>query len=222
VCSSDLVKRFRPVAAGELTPRAALTMAAVGMAGALAIGAWLGVPSLVLLLGFVVLQVAYSLRLKRIAFVDVAVIGVFFVIRAAAGAAAVHVRISPWLLACTAFLALFLGLAKRRGELVLAERGGTRGRTALKAYSRPVLDRLLFATAAAALAAYTAYGLAGPEATEMVATVPFVAAGIARYLHLIHRHELGEAPEHVLLADRALLATVALWVMATSLVLGGG
>jgi hypothetical protein len=134
----------------------------------------------------------------------------------------VHVRISPWLLVCTASLALFLGLAKRRGELLLAERGGTRGRAALAAYSRPTLDRLLWLTAAAAVAAYSAYGLAGPEASEMALTIPFVVAGIGRYLRLVHRHDLGEAPEYLLLSDKLLLSSVALWVIATSVVLGGG
>ena len=116
------VKRDRPIARGELQPERALVLAALLAAGALAIAAALGFASLLFLLGFVALQLAYSLGLKRIVLVDVAVIAGLFVIRAAAGAAAVDVRISPWLLVCTALLALFLGLAKRRGELVLVQR----------------------------------------------------------------------------------------------------
>jgi 4-hydroxybenzoate polyprenyltransferase len=216
------VKRLRPVAAGDLSPRSALMVAFALAAAGVALAASLGPRTLVYLLAFASLQAAYTLRLKRRAFVDVTVIAALFVIRAAAGAAAVHVRISPWLLVCTASLALFLGLAKRRGELLLAERGGTRGRAALAAYSRPTLDRLLWLTAAAAVAAYSAYGLAGPEASEMALTIPFVVAGIGRYLRLVHRHDLGEAPEYLLLSDKLLLSSVALWVIATSVVLGGG
>jgi len=215
------VKRLRPVAAGTLAPRAALVLAAVLVTLGLALTSRLGWRSLAFLAAFALLQVAYTLRLKRLAFVDIAVIAVFFVIRSAAGAAAVHVRISPWLLACTALLALFLGLAKRRGELVLAERGATAGRSSLGSYSLPVIDRLLWATAASAITAYTIYALVAHDSWEMVLTVPLVVAGISRYLHLIHRHDLGEAPEHVLLSDRLLLATVALWVIATAIIIGG-
>jgi len=215
------VKRHRPIAAGDLAPRSALVLAAVLAAAGLVLTAWLGWRSLAFLAVFALLQVAYTLRLKQLALVDIAVIAVFFVIRAAAGAAAVHVRISPWLLVCTGLLALFLGLAKRRGELVLAESGATAGRSSLGAYTLPVLDRLLWVTAAAAVTAYTVYSLVARDSREMVITVPLVVAGIGRYLYLIHRHSLGEAPEHVLLSDRLLLATVAVWVVVAAIVLGG-
>ena len=216
------MKRLRPVAAGDLSPRSALALTLVLLSSGLALAASLDLRTLALLVVFALLQAAYTLRLKRRAFLDVAAIAALFVIRAAAGAAAVHVHISPWLLVCTACLALFLGFAKRRGELVLVERGGTTGRSALGAYSLPALERLIWLTAAATVAAYTAYGLAGPEAWEMALTVPFVVAGVGRYLHLVHRRDLGEAPEFVLLSDRLLLSDVALWVIATSVVLGGG
>ncbi len=215
------VKRFRPLAAGTLAPRGALVLAVVLVVAGLGLTSWLGWRSLAFLIAFALLQVAYTLRLKRLAFVDIAVIAVFFVIRSAAGAAAVHVRISPWLLACTGLLALFLGLAKRRGELVLAERGATPGRPSLGAYSLPVIDGLLWATAASAVTAYTIYTLVAHDSREMVMTVPLVVAGVGRYLHLVHRHDLGEAPEHVLLSDRLLLAIVALWIVATATIIGG-
>jgi len=214
------VKRRRPVAAGNLSRRAALSLAVVLAVAGIAIAGWLGWPSVAFLVAFALLQLAYTLRLKRLAFVDIAVIAVFFVIRSAAGAAAVHVRISPWLLACTGLLALFLGLAKRRGELVLTERGATAGRSSLAAYSVPALDRLLWATAAASLTAYTIYTLVAHDSREMVLTVPLAAAGVGRYLYLVYRHELGEAPEHVLLSDRILLSTVALWVVLTATIIG--
>jgi 4-hydroxybenzoate polyprenyltransferase len=151
---SHPVKRLRPIAAGILAPRGALLLAVVLVTMGLGFGFWLGWRSLAFLVAFALLQLAYTLRLKRIAFVDIAIISVFFMIRSAAGAAAVHVRISPWLLACTGLLALFLGLAKRRGELVLAEQGATAGRSSLGAYSVPLIDKLLWATAASAITAY--------------------------------------------------------------------
>jgi 4-hydroxybenzoate polyprenyltransferase len=150
--------------------------------------------------------------------VDVALIAALFVVRAAAGAAAVDVRISGWLLVCTALLALFLGLAKRRGELVLVHADETPGRPVLDGYSVSLVDRLLNAVAIATVIAYAVYAVTAHSAW-MAITVPFVVAGLARYLVLVHRHELGEEPENVLLADTPILVCVALWAATCAAVL---
>jgi 4-hydroxybenzoate polyprenyltransferase len=213
------VKRDRPIARGELPANRALVLAGVLAVLGAAIAAVLGVASLLFLLGFVALQLAYSLGLKRIVIVDVAVIAALFVIRAAAGAAAVHVPISVWLLVCTALLAFFLGLAKRRGELVLVGAEETPGRPVLERYSLRLVDRLLAVTVAATIAAYTVYTVTAHTAW-MALTVPFVVFGLARYLLLVHRHELGEEPENVLLSDLPVLVCIALWAMASALILG--
>ena len=212
------VKRNRPIARGELPAERALVLSAALAAGSLAIAAGLGFASLVFLLGFVALQLAYSLGLKRVVLVDVSVISGLFVIRAAAGAAAVDVRISPWLLVCTALLALFLGLAKRRGELVLVNAAETPGRSVLDGYTLGFVDRLLNVVAVGTAGAYAAYTVTAHSAW-MALTIPFVVAGLARYLVLVHRHELGEEPENVLLADRTILVCVGVWAVVSALVL---
>ena len=212
------VKRDRPIARGELAPDRALVLAAVLSALSVGIAALLGFTSLVFLLVFVALQLAYTLGLKRIVIVDVAVIAVLFVIRAAAGAAAVHVQISDWLLVCTALLAFFLGLAKRRGELVLVGADEAPGRPVLERYSLRLLDRLLAVTVAATIIAYSAYAITEHTAW-MAVTIPFVVFGLARYLVLVHRHELGEEPENVLLSDPPVLACIALWAAAAAVIL---
>jgi 4-hydroxybenzoate polyprenyltransferase len=212
------VKRERPIARGDLPAERALVLSAALAAGSLAIAAVLGFASLLFLLGFVVLQLAYSLGLKRVVLVDVSVISALFVIRAAAGAAAVDVRISPWLLVCTALLALFLGLAKRRGELILVNAAETPGRPVLDGYTLGFVDRLVNVVAVATAGAYAAYAVTAHSAW-MALTVPFVVAGLGRYLVLVHRHELGEEPENVLLTDRTILACVAVWAVVSALVL---
>jgi 4-hydroxybenzoate polyprenyltransferase len=212
------VKRDRPIARGELPPDRAQVLAAVLGAVAVAVAALLGFTSLLFLLGFVALQLAYSLGLKRIVIVDVAVIALLFVIRASAGAAAVHVPISVWLLACTALLAFFLGLAKRRGELVLVGAEETPGRPVLERYSLRLVDGLLAFTVPATIAAYAAYTVTA-HTEWMALTIPFVVFGLARYLVLVHRHELGEEPENVLLSDPPVLACIALWAVASALIL---
>ena len=212
------IKRNRPIARGELSTERALVLAAVLAVAALAIGAALGYVSLLFLVAFVALQLGYSLGLKRIVLVDVSLIAGLFVVRAAAGAAAVDVRISPWLLACTALLALFLGLAKRRGELVLVGAEAAPGRPVLEGYSLRLVDRLLNVVAGSTVLAYVVY-TATAHTPAMVLTAPFVIFGLARYLMLVHRHELGEEPENVLLSDRPTLACVALWIATSALIL---
>jgi 4-hydroxybenzoate polyprenyltransferase len=208
------MKRLRPVARGELSPRAALLLAGALAVLAAALVAPLGLLSLAFLAGFLALQVAYSLALKHVVLVDVLAIAALFVIRSAAGAEAVDVRISPWLLVCTALLALFLALAKRRGELVLP---GT-GRPVLEGYSLPLVDQLITITVACTIAAYSVYTITAHSAA-MAATIPFVVFGLFRYLLLVHRDELGEEPENVLLTDRPLIAAVSLWAGTSAAIL---
>ncbi|MGZ4358621.1 MAG: UbiA prenyltransferase family protein [Gaiellaceae bacterium] len=213
------VKRSRPIARGELSPRAALALAGLLALPALALAASLGLRSLLFLAAFALLQAAYSLRLKRLVLVDVLGITGLFVIRAAAGAAAVHVHISAWLLACTGLLALFLGLAKRRGELTLVGAGLTPGRAVLGRYSLRMLDRLLWLTAAGAVVSYVLYTLAVQDSAEMLLSIPFVVAGIGRYLKLVYARNLGEEPEHVLLSDPVIIGCVAAWTLVAAAVL---
>jgi len=150
---------------------------------------------------------------------DVLAIAGLFVIRAAAGAEAVSVEISWWLLLCTALLALFLGLAKRRGELVLVGAARTPGRRVLEGYSIRLVDRLVSVVATATLLAYAAYTLTARDSKAMAVTIPFVLFAVGRYLVLVHRDDLREEPERVLLSDAQLLVAVAAWAVTAAVVL---
>jgi len=213
------VKRHRPIAAGELPERRALALAAALAAAAFALAGALGPWSALLLAGFLVLQATYSFGLKHVVLLDVMAIAALFVVRAAAGAEAVHVRISPWLLVCTALLALFLGLAKRRGELVLVGAERTPGRPVLEGYSLELVDQLVSVVAASTISAYALYTFTARDSKAMMATIPFVLFGVFRYLYLIHRHDLGEEPETVLLKDVPTLVCVAAWAVTSAVIL---
>jgi 4-hydroxybenzoate polyprenyltransferase len=213
------VKRRRPIARGELGARAAVVLSGALAVVALALGAGLGPASVACLLGFAGLQAAYTLRLKHVVLVDVLVIAALFVIRAAAGAIAVDVRISPWLLVCTALLALFLALGKRRAELVLVGADRTPGRVVLQGYSLALVDQLLAAVAGATIVAYAVYTVTARDSYALLATVPFVVFGLFRYLQLLHRHDVGEEPENVLLGDPPILVTVAARAVACAAIL---
>jgi 4-hydroxybenzoate polyprenyltransferase len=210
------VKRLRPVARREVEPRAALLLA-LGLASlALVIGAVLGAASLACVGAFLVLQGAYSLWLKSIELVDVMVIAALFVLRAAAGAIAVDVRISDWLLLCTFLLALFLALGKRRAELGL---DGPSARAALAGYTPAVVDQLLAIVAAVTIASYAAYTLTAHDTRWLIATLPLVVFGLFRYLLLLHRRGLGEEPDALLVEDVPLLATVVVWAALCAAIL---
>jgi 4-hydroxybenzoate polyprenyltransferase len=210
------LKMQRPVAAGALSVTAAIgiagVLAAVGLGGA----ALLGRQFLMLATTYVVMFVLYSTYLKHFAIVDVLVIALGFVLRAAAGAVAVNVEISHWLLVCTLLLALFMALGKRRHELVLLADVATLHRRSLREYEPGLLDQMIAITAASALIAYVFY-TTSPETelrfgTHLLGlTIPFPVYGIFRYLYLIHRQDGGGSPADTLLLDRPLLACVVLW-----------
>lgn len=212
-------KRFRPIAAGELPMPMALGMAAVLLIGGLAWSALIAWQLLLIAGGYVVMQAIYTLGLKRVALVDVFIIAAGFVLRALAGGAAIHVKLSPWLLLCAMLLALFLALCKRRHEKVMldrAEEAQAVTRHSLAQYETHLLDQLIAIVSGATLVCYALYTL-WPDTVRkfgtdrLVFTVPFVIFGLFRYLDLVYRHERGDRPEKILLTDGPLLVVIALY-----------
>jgi len=209
------LKRHRPIASGALSAGAARVAAAAFIAAALTASAWLGRDFALAALAYLGLTFAYSLVLKHHVILDVLAISLGFVLRAVAGALAIEVRFSDWLLVCTILLALFLALAKRRHELVSLEDAAGHRRI-LKEYSPYLLDQMIAVVTASCLTAYAFYTLA-PDTVEkyrtdrLAWTIPFVIYGIFRYLYLVHRREQGGSPSDVLLTDRPLLVAVFLW-----------
>lgn len=212
-------KRARPIARGELSPRVAEVLAVLLLFAAILLVAPLGLSSILCLCAFFALQVAYTLKLKHVVLLDVMAIAGLFVIRAAAGAAAVDVRISPWLLLCTALLALFLALAKRRGELVLVGAEATPGRPVLEGYSLALVDQLVSVVAASTVISYCLYTFTARGSKAMMVTIPFVVFGVFRYLLLMHRQDLGEEPEEVLLRDVPILVCIGGWTVVAAVIL---
>jgi 4-hydroxybenzoate polyprenyltransferase len=218
------LKCHRPIAAGALSVRTAL--AAAGLLSAVSIGAaftvnWrLGVVAAV----YVSLQLLYSGPLRRLVIIDVLTVAIGFVLRAIAGAVAIDVLISRWLLVCTILLALFIVLAKRRHELVLLGDDAVSHRAILGEYSPYLLDQMMVIVAASTLIAYIFYAISDDTAAKfdtqwLGLTIPFPLYGIFRYLYLVHRREGGGSPSDLLLSDRPMLACVTLWVVAAVLII---
>ncbi len=213
------VKRLRPVAAGALPVALALSAGAVITVVALAASAWLGRAFLLHAVAYLALQAAYTFGLKRQVILDVLAIAIGFVLRAAAGGAAVGVHVSQWLLLCTILLALFLALAKRRHEITLLGDGALQHRAILGEYTPYLVDQMMAVVTASTLMGYAFYAVS-PETAERFGTpwlgltIPFPLYGIFRYLYLVHRRSQGGSPTELLLADRPLLLCVALWALA--------
>lgn len=217
------VKCHRPIASGALSPRLALVLAAVLAAGALGLAFALAPSFGAVAAVYLVQNLAYSLKLKQVAFIDVSVIAVGFLLRVLGGAFAVHVPPSPWLLACTALLAAFLGFGKRAHELALAkqaiatdpDRHVGKTRSVLSQYRGPHLRGILYVLAVLTSVAYILY-TQDPHTVRffggrgMIATAPFCMVGIIRYLTLLGRPH-GDSPTEAMLRDRPFMANLALW-----------
>jgi 4-hydroxybenzoate polyprenyltransferase len=218
------LKALRPIASGALPISTAGTAATVLAAAALGGAAVLGWPFMIVAVGYVALQLMYSALLKHVVIIDVLTIAVGFVLRAVAGAIAVHVEISHWLLVCTILLALFMGLAKRRHEILMLAGGAADHRPILGEYSPYLLDQMIALVTTSTLIAYIFYTVS-PETQEKFGTpwlgltIPFPLYGIFRYLYLVHQREGGGSPADLLLADRPLLFCVALWALAVAVII---
>lgn len=211
------IKRNRPLASGRVPlvwgRRAAIGLVVVGLAGA-AIGPW---QFLLTALAYFLLNVAYSFRLKRVAYLDVATIASGFVLRVLAGGFATHTDVSAYLVLCTALLALFLGLGKRRHELAGPARSGGKQRVALNGYTRRGLNWALRITAVLTVSSYVAYTF-DPEAMSFFHsrslwwTTGFVIAAVWRFLSLVRSRPKAESPTQEMLRDGPFVAIVFSWL----------
>lgn len=211
-------KRLRPIAAGRISPSVARVLLVVLLAGGFAVSWPLGTGFLITAALYYALNIAYTLRLKHVVIVDVMMIALGFVLRAVAGVQALSSseEISPWLLICTLFLALFLAVGKRRQERVLLAENAEDHRKTLEEYPPALVDQLIPVVTAATVISYAIYTVS-PQTVEkfgtenLVYTIPFVVFGVFRYLYLIFRHQRGGSPSEVLLTDLPTLINVLVW-----------
>ena len=215
-------KRHRPVASGRLPVGVALVSAAaltaLGLVASFLMHPLFGVTCL----AYVVIQNAYTVRLKKIVLVDVFCVASGFVLRVVAGAAVIEVPMSEWLYICSGLGALFIALSKRRSELSAAGESAQRQREALDGYSLPMLDQMIAVVAASALVTYALYTFIAdslPDNRAMLLTLPFVAFGLLRYMYLVHTRDSGENPEEMLVRDAPLAAAVILWIGVSAAIL---
>jgi 4-hydroxybenzoate polyprenyltransferase len=217
----------RPVAAGELSPGWARVLSAGTVTLAVLFALLLNRAFGLAALAYLVLQIAYSLRLKHVVILDIFCIATSFFIRVMAGALAIDVAVSSWLLVCTFFISLFIALGKRRHEILLLEGEAGEHRAVLDTYDILLLDQMISVVTSATLVAYTVYTLS-PVTVERFGsdrlkyTIPFVLYGIYRYLYLVYRRREGGAPELMLWQDLPMLVNLVGYTAVLGAVLYGG
>ncbi|MFW6096561.1 MAG: decaprenyl-phosphate phosphoribosyltransferase [Chloroflexota bacterium] len=208
-------KRRRPLPSGRLNPTVAAVAAIVLALGSLLAGFSLTPIFGLILLAYLISQIAYSVWLKNVVLIDVSIVATGFILRIAAGVAVISPveRFSPWLYIFGGFLALFMALGKRRHELVLLGEEAGNHRAILQEYNLQLLDKLIGIVTTSAVVAYSLYTFLAeglPENHLMMLTIPFVIYGLFRYLYLIHVRQEGGAPEEILLRDRPMQIALAL------------
>ena len=211
-------KRLRPLPSGQLAVSVARTAGIILTLIVFIPAALLSLKFSIVALLYLLLNLAYSARLKHTPILDVMVLASFYVLRVGAGVSLIVVhRFSPWLYVFTTFLALYLGIGKRRAELALLADEANSHRKVLEGYTLPLLDQFIIIVSSSAIITYSLYTFSAPNVPAnhtMMLTIPFVLYGIFRYLYLIQVTHAAGAPEEVLLSDRPLQATVVLWGLA--------
>jgi 4-hydroxybenzoate polyprenyltransferase len=222
-------KSKRPIASGRVPRAGALVLGIVCAAAGLFLARRIGGSFLAVSAVYLLLMVAYSLGLKSMVVLDVLVISIGFVLRAIAGVEALkpvdpRVLISPWLLVCTFFLALFLGFNKRRHEVCLLAESAGEHRKCLVDYSTEFLDAMIAVVTAATVIAYAIYTI-WPATVQkfntqgLIYTVPFVLFGLFRYMYLVIVKNKGGSPSDVLISDLPIALDIVLWIVVAGLVL---
>jgi decaprenyl-phosphate phosphoribosyltransferase len=218
-------KKFRPLAAGLLSKTQALIVCGGMLLIDLFVVWGMRRHFLVLLTLYFLMNLAYTFRLKEIFLLDVFIVAGGFMLRILSGAYAIGVVVSSWLVLCSLFMSLFLGFAKRRGELSLLQKtGGVMGRKVLQTYSMDLIDHMLTITGGAAVISYAMYTVA-PRTVEMfgteklIYTTLFVIYGIFRYLYLTRVTDSVENPALVVTSDLPIIITTSLWITSCTMLI---
>lgn len=212
-------KKHRPIASGKLNPKGALAFGFILLLGSLLLAFTLNPWFSLLLLGYFLINIAYSLKLKHIVILDIMVIAFGFVLRAIGGGLVIDIAFTPWFLICTMLLALFLAISKRRHELYLLSKNKGEHRKVLEQYSPEFLNQLNSIVTTAAIMSYSLFTFTSGHTIHLMWTIPLVMYGIFRYLYLIHMKGKGGKPEEVLLEDGHILSTVLLFAVMVVVIL---
>ncbi|HXN06168.1 MAG TPA: UbiA prenyltransferase family protein [Nitrospiria bacterium] len=212
-------KKNRPIASGEIPERSALSLMIAFLASGLASSYLIGGKTVsAFVLGYVVLNISYTLKLKQIAIIDIFIIAIGFILRLFIGAQVGHVALSIWIIIMTFLLALFLALTKRRDDIIIYEESGTKVRKAIEGYNIEFLNASMIIMTSVIIVSYIMYTLSSEvigklHSDKLYITVLFVILGIMRYLQITLVEKMSDSPTEVLIKDRFLQITILGWFL---------
>ncbi len=212
-------KKKRPIASGRIGKGKASVFAVVLVAVSLGISFYIHLGFFIFMLGFFILTQFYTFFLKHIIFADVTTISINFVLRAVAGAVLIDVYVSPWLIVCTFFFALFLALCKRSGDIALLKEEAKNTRKVLRYYTKELVNISVAASAATLLLSYAMYSFLAAEGYLMMLTIPVVTFLVFRYLYLsVSYPQIVRHPEKIF-RDKQTLTGMVVWLLMVFLIL---
>jgi 4-hydroxybenzoate polyprenyltransferase len=212
------VKKHRPIASGDVSIRLGIVTALLLFIISVGLGYILGLLFLAVILIYFIQNLLYSYWLKRIAFIDILMISFGFVLRSTSGAVAISEPVSPWLISCIGFLALLLGVGKRKNEIQTIDDSDSRN--VLKQYKLVGIDRIMTVVVTTLISVYALYTFTY-EYNLMIVTVPSVIFALFRYMYLVQCLGIGSKP-YKLIKDKQFVANILLWFLLTLIVLYRG
>lgn len=212
------VKKNRPLASGKVKKWQGVVTAGILLVAAVCFSALIDYRVVLTIVVYGVVNILYTFKLKKVAILDVMCIAFGFILRVAAGAFAIDVVISKWIIICTGLLSLYLGFGKRKNELYLLQEGAKSHRSVLEQYDKNYLDRIVLMFLGLTTISYILYCV--DVSNNMIATIPFVIYGTLRYEMLLTMKNKGGAPEEVFLQDKPFLVNIVLWLIVSMVVVG--
>jgi len=210
-------KKLRPLAAGVVSVKAAWILSVVLTVMALVLMAFVSRDALSVLIIYILMNIAYSFGLKKIALIDVTIVSVGFVLRLLVGAAATQVTLSSWIVIMTFLLALFMALAKRRDDVLMFQKTGEKMRSAVDGYSLPFIDTAIAVMSSVVIVAYINYVMSSElsrvmDGSYLYLTAFFVVLGIMRYLQKVYVYHDSSSPTKIAIKDRIMQLILLGWV----------
>ena len=212
-------KKNRPLAKGTVSKTSAFVVFSLLLICALIGGFKLNISVGISIILYFVNNLLYSFKIKHVVIMDTISIAIGFILRVVTGAFAIQVQISVWIIMCTFFIALFLGLGKRRNEIIILDDKAREHRGNLKEYSCKFIDQMISIVVGCTIMSYSLYTCTVYKHVYMVGTIPFVVFGIFRYLYLIYIQDEGGSPTEIVLTDKAIMLDVVLWGIISGAIL---